>query len=110
MIVNDDLSKNPTNLPIYSITAEELKSPLRQSKHHKTTIISIISLFAYHHLILASNQGNNMSPSDTIRLDTCINTRPYSTPELPWTEKGAYVSESYLNSNTDNYPELDFGR
>ncbi|CAG8463333.1 23250_t:CDS:2 [Rhizophagus irregularis] len=71
------------------ISTEELKSPLRQSKHHKTTIISIISLFAYHHLILASNQGNNMSPSDTIRLDTCINTRPYSTPELPWTEKGA---------------------
>lgn len=51
-----------------------------------------------------------MSPSDTIRLDTCINTRSYSTPELPWTEKGTYVSESYLNSNTDNYPELDFGR
>ncbi|RIA82635.1 alcohol acetyltransferase [Glomus cerebriforme] len=124
------LSKNITKILLYSITVEEFKSLLSQSRQHNTTITSIfnISLLfsAYHHLILASNKDDNISkdakklaPFDTIKLDTCINLRPYSTPELPWTQSGIYVSDQFLiykypkpNNTSDNdkdsYPELDF--
>jgi hypothetical protein len=125
------LSKNTTRVLLYSITAEELNSLIKQSRQHKTTITSLFNIAvlfsSYHHLIHASNQDNSLSnsakelaPFDTVKLNTCINLRPYSTPELPWTQAGVYVSESILtykypkpnNTTTDNdknnYPELDF--
>jgi len=123
-------SKNNTKIHIHSITSEELKVLLRLSKQHKTTITSIFNvaiLFSsYHHLILASNQDNNLSenakeltPFDKIKLATCINLRPYTTPVLPWTQMGVYISGNETickypisNITTDsaktNYPQLDF--
>ena len=73
---------------------------------------------AYHHLMVASNQDNNMSKSakklalfDTIKLDTCIDLRPHSTPKLPWNQTGLYLSENiftykYPKSNNNDTNDL----
>src|ERR1043166_5126994 len=59
------LSKYTTKSLLYSITTEELQSLLKQSRQHKTTITSLFNISvlfsAYHHLILASNQDENIS-------------------------------------------------
>ncbi|CAI2167597.1 1830_t:CDS:1 [Funneliformis geosporum] len=121
-------TKNNTKTLFYSITAEELNTLLRLSKQHKTTITSIFNIAlvfsAYHHLILGSNQDDNnlsknareLAPFDAIKLATCINLRPYTTPLTPWTQMGVYISGSEsiykypISKITDdnNYPQLDF--
>src|SRR6266540_1682978 len=76
------LSKNTTKVLLYSITAKELKTLIRQGRQNKTTITSMFNIAvifsAYHHLILASNQENfvsELAPFDTIKLSICVDLR-----------------------------------
>ncbi|CAG8584282.1 10096_t:CDS:1 [Funneliformis caledonium] len=116
---------NTTKTFLYSIASKDLKSLVKLSKKHHTTITGLFNvsvLFsAYHHFILASNVDDKLSknakklePYDSINLCTNINLRPYTTPEVPWTQMGLYASENAhvykypRPKNDDKYPELDF--